>query len=302
MVHFSHGHHEEVPPVTNPPHQHAFILTGSDTLFGTHMTQYHCEIHKYQLVLRLGLSPAAMSQLRELRRRHPAASFVLCNAPADPVSGTTLMSVPEIASGRRHTFIGNIFFGFRPPPTPEPADWFPWDLSWTIPMIANVEVTVERVVMFRPFTHHEPPPPHPTYLLFGQGTEAHMTNLQTAGLLGGPFDAPRFGVDYDHVMSLDCAPHWLEPALLEAGIAVSLPVIPRLDGNGRPMILPAPPFKPGDTIETLYRGIGPVRRVTVGPSYLWSSVVCNSPELVPETPGMSFLMTEMPPEYWKDRP
>jgi hypothetical protein len=302
MVHFGHGHHEDVPPVINPPHQHAFILTGNDVLFGTHMTQYHCEIHKYQMVLRLGLPPEARQALRDLRRRNPAATFVLCNAPADPDRGITLLSVPDIASGRRPAFTGNIFFGFRDPPDPAPDGWFPWDLSWTIPMIADVEVTVERVVLFRPFAHHEPPPPHPSYFLFGHGTEAHMTNLQTAGLLTGPFDAPRFGIDYDHVTSLAEAPQWLEPAMLEAGIVVSLPSIPRLDADGHPVILPDAPFAPGEMVETLYRGMGPVRRVKAGPRWLWASVVCNSPEIVGDTPGMSFHITKMPGEYWKDRP
>lgn len=230
-----------MPPVTNPPHQHAFILTGNEVLFGTRMTQYHCEIHKYQMVLRLGLPPAATATLRDFRRRKLVATFVLCNAPADPDRGIALLSVPEIASGRRPTFTGNIFFGYRPSPVPEPPEWFPWDLSWTIPMIPDVEVTVERVILFRPFAHHERPPSHPSYLLFGYGNEAHMTNLQTAGLLTGAFDAPRFGVDYDHVMSLAEAPHWLEPAMLEAGIVVSLPAIPRLGSGGHPVILPAPP-------------------------------------------------------------
>lgn len=301
MVHLGH-HHEDIPRVTNPPHQHAFILTGDKVLFGTHMTQYHCEIHKYQLVLRLSLPDDQMAKLREMRHRFPAASFVLCNAPADPDREVELLSVPDIASGRKQRFLGNIFFGFRNPPDDATSDWFPWDLSWTIPMIADVEVTVAHIVTFRPFSHAETPPLHPAYLLFGAGDEAHMTNLQTAALLTGPFDAPRFGIDYDHVMSLAKAPSWLAPEMLEAGVVISLPSIPRQDEEGRPIILPDPPFAQGARIETLYRGIGPVRPVTCGPCYLWASVVCNSPELIEDTPGMSFHMTEMPKEYWKDRP
>jgi hypothetical protein len=90
--------------------------------------------------------------------------------------------------------------------------------------------------------------------------------------------------------------------MLEAGIVVSLPTIARLDAGGRPVILADAPFKAGDMVETLYRGLGPVRRVRAGPRWLWASVVCNSPEIVPGTPGMSFHMTDMPREYWKDRP
>lgn len=65
-------------------------------LFGTHMTQYHCAIHKDQMVLRLGLPTATMATLRDFRRRNPEASFVLCNAPADPDRGIALLSVPDL--------------------------------------------------------------------------------------------------------------------------------------------------------------------------------------------------------------
>lgn len=301
MVHFG-VHHEDVPHVVNHPCQHAFVLVGHDAVFGVHMTQYHDEVHKYQCIFRLTLPEAEMAELRAARRRHPGASFVLCNAPADPARGVEEFAVPELAAGARTRFTGNVFFGFREPPKDAPPGWFPWDLSWTIPMLADVEVTVEHVVLFRPFAHHEAAPPHPACLIWGKGSEAHLTNLQTGTLLTGPFEPELFGIDYDHVMSLASAPDWLEPVLLEAGIVVSLPAIDRYDADDMPMVLPEPPWRPGDRVETLYRGIGPVRPVVAGPTYLWASVVCNSPALAKTLKNASFLMTAMPREYWKDRP
>jgi hypothetical protein len=49
------------------------------------------------------------------------------------------------------------------------------------------------------------------------------------------------------------------------------------------VLLPEPPFGKGDTFPVMYRGIQPPRHVRAGMTFLWSSVVNNSPELVPVT-------------------
>jgi hypothetical protein len=60
-------------------------------------------------------------------------------------------------------------------------------------------VTIERVVYFRHFSMSFQPPDPLTYVLFGFGDEAHMTNCQTKE------------PDFDHIVSLAEAPDWLPP-------------------------------------------------------------------------------------------
>jgi hypothetical protein len=288
------------PEVRNDPCQHAFILVGTGPVFGVHMTQYHCEKHKYQLILRVDLPDTAAEEYRRQRDLYPDDTFVLCNRVEDK------MSIPQLGGGIRTDFTGAIYRGFRPPPDPEPENWFPWNDRETLPVIDKIKVTITRVVLWRPFAHHEPAPDTATYFLWGHlsdrpggATEAHLTNLQTAELLTGPHEPPLYGLDHDHVMSLAAAPEWISDDMLTAGIVVSVPGIRRKDPEtGRTMLLPAPPFGKGDPFPVMYRGIQPPRHVRAGTTFLWSSVVNNSPELVPTTPNMTMIISPMPEKYW----
>lgn len=295
MVHLN-MHHKD-PPITNPPHQHAFVVLGDKVHFAVHMTQYHCEVHKYQLIFRFSLPPDATRRLRELRALYPGDSFVLSNAKADQPPGTTEMTVPDLASGARAGFLGNIFQGLRPIRAEEAgaADFFPWSLSRCRPAIAEVEVTVDRIVLFRPFSHNETRPPHPNYFLWGAEGEVHMTNLQTAALAVGPFDAPAWGPDFDHVMSFPPGhPDWVDPALLAAGVVAAAADIDMTRPESWPL---GPPFAEDAPIRFLYRGVGPTRSSPAGPTYLAATAVCNSPETDPHH-GANLFMTEMPRSYW----
>ncbi len=261
--------------ISNHPHQHAFVLLGDQTVFAVHMTQYHHEEHKYQLVLKLSLPAAAKAVLDDLRARFPADTFILCNGD----SNDELFMIPELAAGRRAIFNGNIFQGlpaFSPEDEANPH-FFPWDKARTIPVVADIAVSVERIVTFRPFAHHLIQPDFATYLLWGEGDEAHMTNLQTARLASGTFEPAMFGPDYDHVLSLRGAPSWLDKPLLEAGIVVSVPAMRLRDAKtGQPTTPCGAPFKPGDVLTVLYRGMGEGRSVTAGHTYLADTAVCNS--------------------------
>lgn len=302
MVHFN---VQPVPPETdvrNAPCQHAFALLGRDTIFGVHMTQYHCDKHRYQVVLRIEMPKEATDEYLRQRANHPDATFIFCNGETPEEK----FSIPALGAGNTHwdgtrgVIHGNIFFGFRDPVVvPPPPHWFPWNLKDTIPMIENVPVTVERVILFRPFSMGDIAPDKATYLVFGRGDEAHMTNLQTGQLLTGPADIPLYGLDVDHIMSLDHAPDWLDKDMLEAGTVFTLPAIDRRDDDGNLIIHEKPPFDEGDDVFVLYRGLQPPRKLTAGPTYLWSGEVCNSHELVDITPGMSTIMTEMPRRYWR---
>lgn len=303
-------HPEEEQIIANHRHQHAFILAGEEHVFGVHMTQYHCELHKYQIVIEVALPPEVHEELRRMRRVAPADTFVLCNrGEPEPLEQIyRAFSIPELASQRVRVFKGDIFQGLRPSAAEEETDphFFPWDLDRVRPVFAEIDITVRRIVTFRPFEHHRALPPFATYLLFGRGAEAHMTNLQTAALATGPFEPPAFGPDFDHVLSLQEPVSWLDAPLLEAGIVVSVPKWPMLDPlTGKPNIPCELLFEPGEEFEVMYRGLTPVKRVTAGHTYLQCTAVCNGPagsistaKVMPCAAQDSCHISLMPRIYW----
>ncbi len=284
----AHDHHAMTreamlePRLHNMPHQHAFALVGHDTIFAVHMTQYYMEEHKYQVIFELGLPDDVLARLRKARRQNPKDWFILSNDDSDT------FTIPDLASGRRATYRGQIFQGLPPFTDRDEAKphFYPWSPDRCQPLIDGFEAQVKRIVMFRPFAHNAIQPDQATYLVFGKDHEAHMTNLQTGRLAGTRFDAPAYGPDYDHVMSLRERPAGFDDAQLECGITASLPAL-RLrpashDGVeriGAENTVPAHwPFKPGQHLTMLYRGTLPAFTVIAGDSFLFGTAVSSSPE------------------------
>ena len=297
--------------VTNMRHQHALVLVGRDTIFGVHMTQYHHEEHKYQMIVELELPEEVRKIYHDLRQTWPEMAFVLCNAESD------LFMVPEIGGGSIESFRANIFMGLFPldkllPEEEENEHFFPWAPSIVKPVNdVEFEVTVKRVVQFRPFNHQEILPKFANYYVWGDGNEAHMTHWQTAHLASGPFDAPAFGPDYDHIMTLKHAPNWLDAPLLKAGVSVSVPAIKLRNAakKKKPDIPQVRPFKHDGKIEVLYRGIGQPYEVIAGYTFVFGPQVASSPSTIPEldpsvatsnSPDQMMFMPATPKEYWAD--
>jgi hypothetical protein len=274
--------HGSAVEISNMRHQHAFVVVGETQLFGVHMTQYHCELHKYQVIVKFKIDDDIRRQLAEVRKHAPRDTFVLVNQAGDPVESLFgEYSVPELANGTVKRFRADIYQGLPPFPEEDAAKphFIPWKADYVNPVFADLVVEVERIVLFRPFAHHYQLPPCATYLLFGQGSEAHMTNLQTAALASNPFEPEVFGPDYDHVMSLLEAPHWLDKPLLEAGIVVTAPKVRLVDPDtGEPTIPCDNVFAEGESVEVLYRGTGERFHVNAGPTFLQFTGVCNGPE------------------------
>ena len=293
--------------IDNMRHQHAFVIVGEQQLFGVHMTQYHCELHKYQIIIRLHLDPKIQQRLTEIRQHAPRDTFMLVNQAGEPKKKWFgEFSIPELANGTVTHFRGDIFQGLPPFPEEDAAKphFIPWQRDYITPVFPDVEITVERIVLFRPFAHHYTLPPFATYFLFGKGNEAHMTNLQTATLATNAFEPPVFGPDYDHVLSLLTAPDWLAKPLLEAGIIITTPKIRLLDNDGKPTIPCDNVFAEGESVEVLYRGMGDVFRITAGCTFLQLTAVCNGPEgssythkvmPCPQNPGY---ISQTPRVYW----
>lgn len=261
------------PRISNMPHQHAMTLVGHETVFAIHMTQFYMEEHKYQLVFEVGLPDDVYRKLDRVRRQNPRDWFVLSNAEDD------LFTIPDVGSGRKRGYRAKIFQGL-PKFTErdeESPHFYPWSPDRVEPLIDGFEVEVRRIVTFRPFAHHLPLPTYATYLLFGKGDEAHMTNLQNACQASGPFQAAAFGPDYDHVMSLAERPDVLDDSQLEAGVVVSLPAIQLRDPVTGHQTIPGKwPYGKGDRIQLLYRGILPEFTVTAGETFLFGTAVCSS--------------------------
>lgn len=323
--------HEPAPgaQVENEPHRHAFVLVGENQLFGVHMTQYHCELHKYQIILKLKLpnepdtpgAPTIYTEYLKLRELYPDDTFVLCNAKNPehgvPYPDNREYCIPDLGSGRITEFTANIFQGFRPISKEQEAKdvhYFPWDEQYCNPVLGEFTVQVERIVLFRPFDHLEVLPTYARYFLFGDGDsdECHMTNLQTASLITSAFEPPVFGPDYDHVLSLASRPDWLEQdALLEAGVIVTTPVVRLVDPETDLPTIPAEaPFAEDEKVEVLYRGMLPVRSVIAAKTYSYCTPVCNSPRFfmpkpeqdsylqsLPQVP-IAFEFSIMPKRYW----
>lgn len=280
--------------VYNPPHLHAFSLVGLDNVFAIHMTQYHHEVHKYQIAYKVDLPDHVLEEYRRVRRNYPSDFIVMCNHAEDP------FIIPNIPAGEKPTFRANIFQGMPtfPPSFLDDPHFFPWDPVRVIrPIAGDFQARVERLVYFRMFAHHYQQPEIATYLLFGEGGEAHMTTLQTASLASGPFEPDAFGPDYDHVMTLKSAPDWLHPTLLKSGVVVTTPAVRLRDAEGRPTIPCASPFRDGETIEVLYRGMGPVRHVTVGHTTLCATGICNSESMIPCSEEAAMNISSTPERY-----
>jgi hypothetical protein len=268
------------PRIENHPHQHAMTLVGHKTVFAVHMTQFYMEEHKYQLIFEVRFPPEIAASLDTHRRRHPKDWFVLSNDETD------LFTIPQIASGRKASYKAKIFQGLPDfdHKAEENPHFYPWSPDRVLPLLADFTVEVGRIVTYRPFVHHNSLQDYASYLLWGKGGEAHMTNLQNGHLNSDRFEALSFGPDFDHVLSLRGRPEGLDDAQLEAGIAVSVPKVRlRKKSNSEQCIPATKPFQPGEQVQLLYRGIQPALTVIAGESFLYGTAVCNSSDaLSPE--------------------
>ena len=245
--------------VVNKLDQHAFVMLGTNTLFLCHLTMYGMEEHRYQFVVQARLPMAAMLTFLQEKQRNPTKTYFVGNNEDD------LMTVPELQSGARRYFIGDVFRGL--PNEPHYEHW-PWKEQ--VPVISKVPVTIERVVYFRHFADTFEAPKTLTYVLFGFGNEAHMTNCQTKR------------PDFDHILSLAGAPDWLPARQLEAGVHVSVNVHREADQAICINPLPKPTGEPPSAdCMVRYRGIGDELLVKIGFHHWFCTKVSNDPDPCP---------------------
>lgn len=198
MDHMQRGDSSNGVPYTKS--QHAFVMMGRATLFLWHLTMLWMEEHEFEIVLRASLTPDAAKKWEADRKQHPDETYFLGNVETD------LMTIPELATGERTTFKGSIWAGI-----PVKHHYKEWPWKDVKPIVADTPVTVDRVVAFRHFDLQQNYPESLTYLLFGEGSEAHMGHVQTRE------------PDFDEAVTLSKAPEWLPQPLLQAGVHVNFP-------------------------------------------------------------------------------
>lgn len=278
-------------PCENPRMWHAFVLVGTDTLFASHITNLFLEVHKYHLVIEISLPEPCLSKLMADRERHPADSFFMANAIKDVDLGRTEtdpINLPEVAAGLRTSFIANVWHGVPNKPV---YDHWPW--KGVRPICTNVEVAVDRIVHFMPFTATMNHPDRLTYLLFGSGDKAYLMHIQTMH---------RRKPDFDHVASLKEAPDWLAQDLLQAGAVIDLPDHKRFGNiaDEQRGSRCKSPFENGAKVDVRYRGIDikepPRRAVTIGSNMWFCTRIANKTDPCREV-NKRACGSETPKEY-----
>jgi hypothetical protein len=250
------GEHPHPAHIINTPDQHAFLMLGTNTLFLCHLTMYGMEEHMYQFIVQATLPVAAMQMFLHERQKNPAKTYFLGNSDND------LLTVPDLHSGARRSFIADVFRGI--PNKPHYDDW-PWREQ--TPVISKVPVTIERVVYFRHFADTFEAPRTLTYVMFGSGNEAHMTNCQTKR------------PDFDHILSLAGAPDWLPARQLESGVHVSVNVHREAGQAICSNPLPKPTGEPPNAdCMVRYRGMGDELPVRIGFHHWFCTKVSNDPD------------------------
>ena len=241
--------------VDEMPTQHAFIMMGRQTLFISHLTMYGMEEHNFQIVLQARLPSEAMRQYCEDRKAHVNNTYFLGNSPSD------LFTVPDMSSGLRTSFVADIFRGM-----PQLKKYESWPWADQTPVIRGVPLEIERVVYFRHLSMTFEAPTTITYMLFGAGNEAHMTNYQTK--------IP----DFDQVISLAEAPSWLTSTQLRSGVHVSSNA--QRTANTIPCADPLPTSNETTSADYMvkYRGTEPDRPIKLGYHHWFCTKVCNDPE------------------------
>jgi hypothetical protein len=187
-------------PTHNMPMRHAFVVVGSETIFLCHLINLWMEGHNYELALEVRIPEAARQALLKDRAVHGKTHFLGNQEKA-------MIKLPEIKSGALVEFPSDVWAGL---PEKMGKKW-PWENEE--PLLRDVPVTIAAVTLYRHVTLNTIGRTAQAYFLFGKGNEAHLYH----SVVREP--------DYDHVASLTCAPEWIQPEQLAAGVDVTFPAL-----------------------------------------------------------------------------
>ncbi|MBY0129163.1 hypothetical protein H0177_02645 [Bacillus cereus] len=182
--------------VENTPDIHGFVIMGKSNLFLEHISMFNMENHEYQCILRATIPEEDMKIINERRQKEPRVPLILANLSTDKYI------LPEIASGYRTSFIGEILIWETDDPQRNPR------------LISRVYVTIEQVIHYRHFTFQMGKISSLSYLLFGKDNEVFISHYVN--------ESPNFM----HILRLSEKPDWLLPVQVEACVLINFPDLP----------------------------------------------------------------------------
>jgi hypothetical protein len=201
------SHDEETPDI------HGFVLMGEKVVYGGHLAMFTMAAHRYQVVAMFGFSDEAQKAYVDARHAEPTATFIVVNQDK-------LLLQKMMTDGK---FTGAIL---------KVVDN---DLHNTKTIASDVPVDITVVLHNRQFTDNEDYPPKPAYLLFAEGSEAHVTHYMTKK------------PDYQLLAAVSVTDSQLTPDELAAGVIVDLQEV---EENHTPTTTPIPP---GTVVQALSR-------------------------------------------------
>ena len=195
MAAMSHTH----TPGGDRPAGHGMVVVGTETVYLSHLPMF-MKPHDFQVVLQASFGDEHQQAYVEDRTAHPR-SLVYTLAPAPFVLPDILPPAPGTPP-RLRTFRGDLFRGHFEQPGPG-----------TDQIAADVEVTVDAVVLGHRFDPVAPAPAALAYLLFGAGAGAERW---LAHVITGP-------PDFDQLVSVTIPDGAFTEDALAAGIPLTVP-------------------------------------------------------------------------------
>jgi hypothetical protein len=196
----SHTH----PPGGDRPAGHGMVVVGTETVYLSHLPMF-MKPHDFQVVLQARFGDDDQQTYVDDRAAHPK-SLVYTLAPAPFVLPDILPPAPG-KPPRLRTFRGDLFRGHFEQPG-----------HGTDQIAADVDVTVDAVVLGRRFDPEAQAPDALAYVLFGAGAERWLAHVIT----GPP--------DFDQLVSVTITDP-LDAKALAAGIPVTVPGRKNLAGE-----------------------------------------------------------------------
>lgn len=181
---------QDQSPIIDTPNSHNMFMLGTTTLYLSHMPMFVKEDHRYQMTLKVSLDSASMETYLADKAKNPGKPYNLVNTDSDQ------FTLPDVANGTKTSFAAWVYRDYVND-TPETQ------------ICDNTTVTIECVVRCRHFNTDIPRPLHLTYVLFGDGKEAHLDHY----IAQDP--------DYQHLLTLPEVPNWISVSQLQAGVDVS---------------------------------------------------------------------------------
>jgi hypothetical protein len=213
--------HQNTPvQIMDTPNSHGMFMLGTSTLYLCHMPMFGKEDHRYQVTLQAHLDPTSWSTFLADKQQHLDQAYNLINEDSD------LFILPDVANGTVTSFVADVFRGYSNSGggTPGPQ------------IITAATVTIDRVVRFRALDQDIPRPSHLTYVLFGDGNQAHLDHYIA--------DDP----DFQHLLTLASVPNWLSVSQLRAGVDVAF-----IGMNSTPIGCSSP--LTADTYQVMFEGL-----------------------------------------------